>query len=415
MSPQKGKTEAHDKENEFFLSCLRDFCAGRKTLKPDSVPDVAVLAKAAEAHDLGSVVYSQCRRWACMMPGGSALQRSFLKDVFLSVNRADVLKDVAREYANAGIRAIVMKGAVLRGYYPEPALRSMGDIDLVIRHEDREKCDLVMTDVIGFKKFETHQDVWTYSIGDIIAEVHNRMFYEDLSPKVDYPAYFDRVWERCRRAPVFGIESDSLYIPDDEFHFLYLMAHTAKHVIVSGCGLRAYLDMAMTIRLAGKTMDWEWIQKELEKLELFDFTKTCFSLCEKWFGVDMPFEKGPLDEDFYRTVTEKTFEDGVFGYGNDENDTASAARDLGSSGVSYDVAAVKRGIRKFFPSYSNMRLIPWYSFVDGRPYLLPAAWAYRLGYCTVKKFRESVHFLAQPFTEKEEIKERQRLLRDWGL
>ena len=415
MSPQETKAGERDREEAFFLGILRDLCAGRKTPKPDKLPDIPALARIAEAHDLGGIVYAQCRRWAEMLPGAGALRSDFLNDAAMSVNRADILRDIVRAFSEAGIPVIVMKGAVLREYYPEPALRSMGDIDLVVRPEDREESDRIMTEALGFRKFVVEPAVWSYYIDKIMVEIHGRMFYEELSAGIDHPAYFDRVWEHCRRAPVFGILSDHLYVPDEGFHFLYLMAHTAKHVTVGGSGFRAYLDMAMAVRSAGKRTDWDRMGEELEKLGLFRFTKTCFSLCERWFGVTMPYDKEPLDEEFCEKATAKTFADGVFGLENGENGTAGAAKDISLSADPYNVAAVKRGIRKFFPSYENMRITPWYSFVDGKPYLMPAAWAYRLGYCTVKKFRESVHFLAQPFTEKAEVVARQEFLEEWGL
>ncbi len=415
MNPQEEAVGGHALEEEFLLTVLQDFCAGRKTPRPDPLPDMAALARIAEAHSLGSLAYSQCRRWAGMMPGAGALHRDFLNDAFLSVNRREVLREIIGAFSEEGIPVILMKGAVIRDYYPEPALRSMGDIDFVVRHEDREKSDRIMTEVLGFRKLVAEHAVWNYSLGQIMVEIHEKMFYKELGPEVDLTGYFDRVWEHCRRGQAFGIGSDCLYIPEEEFHFVYLMAHTAKHVVTQGSGFRAYLDMVMAVRSTGGTMDWKRIGAELEKLRLLTFTKTCFSLCKRWFGVRMPYDREPLDEDFYQEVTEKTFADGVFGLDNRANETAGVAQEIGRSEDAYGVAAVKLGIRKFFPSYGNMQITPWYSWVDGKPYLLPAAWAYRLGYCTVKKFRASIHKLEQPFTERAEIESRQRLLRKWGL
>ena len=52
-------------------------------------------------------------------------------------------------------------------------------------------------------------------------------------------------------------------------------------------------------------MDWQWIQSELAKLKLLDFTKTCFALCRKWFDLEMPIETGDLDPDFYSVCPAK--------------------------------------------------------------------------------------------------------------
>ena len=320
-----------------------------------------------------------------------------------------------------------MKGSVFRDCYPVPELRSMGDVDLIIHPEDRDTVDKIMTEELGYVRFVDHQDVWTYYIGQFQFEIHTHMFYDPLANDYDYRSYFDRVWDHVRRAPVYGFESDNMYVPDASFHFLYLMAHTAKHIINKGSGFRAYLDMVMLCKTQSNdhdgqngrdTLDWEWIIKELDRLQLLEFTKICFSLCERWFEVDMPLEKDPLDEDLYEIITRKTFNDGIFGFENTENESGWAAREIKRSeekGGGYGRGTVKILLKKLFPPYSDMQLVPWYKFIDGRPWLLPAAWVYRWGYCLRHKAPQSWKIITEPFVKKREIGERKKNLKKWGL
>lgn len=72
---------------------------------------------------------------------------------------------------------------------------------------------------------------------------------------------------------------------------------------------------------------------------------------------------------------------------------------------------MKVTLYKLFPPYGDMQLIPWYSFVDGRPWLLPVAWIYRLFYCLRHKSGHSMALLEEPYTcRREGIKERQAML-----
>ena len=71
--------------------------------------------------------------------------------------------------------------------------------------------------------------------------------------------------------------------------------------------------------------------------------------------------------------------------------------------------------RRLFPPYEEMQLIPWYKFVDGRPWLLPAAWIYRWGYCLIKKKDESMDKLLRPYKAKDKIEERIGYINHWGL
>jgi len=128
----------------------------------------------------------------------------------------------------------------------------------------------------------------------------------------------------------------------------------------------------------------------------------------------MPLAGEEQDEEFYRTVTEKTFKDGIFGLDNRENRRASAAKEIKRSG-SYYPGAFKRVVHKLFPPYDDMQLVPWYSFLDGRSWLLPAAWVYRWFYCLIKKGRHSWALLAEPFTKKREVSDRESYLEKWGL
>ena len=401
--------------DELFVQYLSDFCRNIRSAEPASDTVLNELMQLSEAHSLAGIVYAQFQRSVAMTPAQHRFHQYFLMDAFYSVNRCFLLREIAREFLASGISFICMKGAVFRDYYPVPELRSMGDVDLIIHLEDIKEADRIMTEVLGYRRFVDHQSVWTYILDQFQFEIHNQMFYENLTNHVDYISYFNKVWEHCHLAPVFGVESPNMYVPDEDFHFLYLMTHTAKHVINSGSGFRAYLDMVMMTRSCKDTLDWHHIEEELKTLKLLEFTKVCFSCCEKWFDIEMPLKKKALDEKLFREITEKTLKDGIFGFDNAENKPAASAKYIRRSTAPYTAAAIGKGIKKIFPPYEDLQLVPWYSFIDGRPWLLPVAWAYRWGYCIIKKLRHSIDLLTEPFTRKKDVLDREALIGKWGL
>ena len=397
-------------EREYMLRCLSDFCNGKMTQDLPKELDPAMLYQIAENHSLDGILYYQSES---LKMAEARFRESLLSHVFLSVNRRDILNEIVSRFHKEGIDLICMKGSVFRDYYPVPELRSMGDIDIIIKPKDREKTDRIMAD-IGFEHFIDNHSVWTYWIWKFRVEIHDHMFYENLANRIDYRSYFDRIWDHCHRAPVFGIESENLFVPDEEFHFLYLMAHTAKHIINSGSGFRAYLDMALMNKICTE-MDWNRVRRELEHLELLDFTKSCMSLCEAWFDTEMPLSDKKTNQLFIDEITAKTFEDGAFGYSNENNRSANAAKLLKRFHGPYIIGAVKRILRILFPSYDNLQLNSRYSFVDGRPWLVPAAWIYRWVYCILRKRKHSVELLTELFVKKKDIIQRQEYLAKWGL
>lgn len=400
-------------EQLFFIQILADHIHGRRSVPENDVLDWEKLADYAAEQALPGLVYIQTRDFFKEHPDAAPniaerLHKGFHSDVYLYANRKAELNKIARLCPDVPL--VLMKGSVVQDYYPVPELRSMGDVDITIHTVDRQKTDTVML-VEGYRKMVDNHAVWTYNKDLIEFEIHDHMFYEYLANDVDYRRYFDRVWEH-----VCLLEgTKNIYVPEENFHFLFLITHLAKHVTNNGMGFRAFVDLVFMTQKAGDRMDWQWIQSELEKLKLLEFVKTCFAFCQRWFDVQMPIESAALDTDFYAEVTAKMFNDGVFGLENRQNVAAHSAKEIKRSNNSYWLAAARLTLHRLFPPYRDMQLVPWYRFVDGRPWLLPAAWVYRWFYTVTHKFKQSRDLLLEPYNRRKIIEKREKLISGWGL
>jgi hypothetical protein len=93
------------------------------------------LVRRAEAHGLAPLLHSHLREAGVTLPGASATQLiglvAYHRRVSLAQGRA--LGEALDKLDAAGIRPLVLKGASLaRTVYPDPALRPMGDLDLLL-------------------------------------------------------------------------------------------------------------------------------------------------------------------------------------------------------------------------------------------------------------------------------------------
>ena len=394
-------------EQRFFLSLLNDHVRGGSTALVPAGLDWDVVYEYAQSQSLLGLCYVQLKsiaKAASSVPEDvlERFHRGFFNDVYVAVNHRAFMNAVSARFQEAGVRFCPFKGWLVKECWPVAELRTMGDIDLLIHTEDREKTDSIMRD-LGFDRLIDNHAVWTYFAKDIVFELHDHMFYEHLTSEVDYRGYFDRAWDY--------VDEDL----DPSFHFLYLITHLAKHTVNKGMGFRAYLDLLFFCRAYGAQMRWDWILEQLDLLKLRRFAETCFAFCLRWFSFEPPFPVRELDDDFYAFVSGKMFQDGTFGLENTQNVAASSAKELTHSRASYWFGAASLTLRRLFPSYSDMQLIPWYRFVDGRPWLLPAAWIYRWYYCLVHKRKQGTELLIEPYAKKEAIEKRQKLINDWGL
>ena len=403
-------------EQAFFVQALAAYIQGKPDIR---VPggweslDWPQLLQYARTQNLAGIFYVQCRDNLSRIPALQSileeLHAGFVSEAAHSVARQQDLAQLEQQLTQAEIPFLPFKGSVLSQCYPAPQLRTMGDTDFLIRGKDRLHCHQLMCS-LHYTPKEDPGAVWTYSDGVVTYEIHSHMFYEPLANQVDYQSYFDQAWRFAR-----PLLDTSRYELDEGFHFLYLMAHTAKHIINKGCGLRPFLDMVFFIQQQNRNMNWVWITQQLEELDLLAFTQTCFALCEKWFGVSMPISSSPLEESFFLEATEKVFADGIFGHINQQNRAAAMAKQVHRSRLPRSLAFLADTWKKIFPPYRDMRHVPWYAFVNHRPYLMPVAWSYRFLYCLVHKPKASTDRLADPYTHQEEIAARENLTTCGGL
>ena len=126
-----------EKEHIFFLQILRDFIREKHTDEPSFEVDWNRITGLARRHNLMGIVYVQCRNILENNPGlalyHKKLRDGFLSEVSCAICRNEDFWQIQESFQEQGIRFIVMKGKELSRYYPEPLLRTMGDIDIVIR------------------------------------------------------------------------------------------------------------------------------------------------------------------------------------------------------------------------------------------------------------------------------------------
>lgn len=263
-------------EQAFFVQALAAYIQGKPDIR---VPggweslDWPQLLQYARTQNLAGIFYVQCRDNLSRIPALQSileeLHAGFVSEAAHSVARQQDLAQLEQQLTQAEIPFLPFKGSVLSQCYPAPQLRTMGDTDFLIRGKDRLHCHQLMCS-LHYTPKEDPGAVWTYSDGVVTYEIHSHMFYEPLANQVDYQSYFDQAWRFAR-----PLLDTSRYELDEGFHFLYLMAHTAKHIINKGCGLRPFLDMVFFIQQQNRNMNWVWITQQLEELDLLAFTQTC--------------------------------------------------------------------------------------------------------------------------------------------
>lgn len=170
---------------------------------------------------------------------------------------------------------VVLKGTTAAQYYPYPQFRTMGDIDIMTRHEDYDTaCDsLVQNGYIETTKNEEFGRHRTFEKNHISVEVHS--FFAMLNDP-DGAAYLDNII----------IENiNPTHVLPDAINGLVLLEHINQH-LEQGLGLRQIIDWMMFVDKCLLDEEiWEKFEIMVDRIGLKILAIVTTRMCEIYLGL----------------------------------------------------------------------------------------------------------------------------------
>ena len=284
--------------------------------------------------------------------GKKILKSTFGFSYFDDLQKAEI-QGVTDKFDENKIEYVKLKGTILKNMYPRPDMRLMSDADILVRTEQYPKIKEVMKALSFKEEVESdHEYVFTKD-GGINIELHKRLV---PSYNKDYYEYFGDGWRLAKPS-----ENGSEWVMSNEDDFIYDFVHYAKHYRDGGIGVKHVCDFYVYIKKCN--IDFDYVEKELEKLQLLRFWKNTKKLIDVWFN------DAECDE-VSEFLTHKIFSGSAYGTG----EAHLLAEGLRISKKTKNVR-LKRFFTSVFPPYSVMKQTRKY--LVKAPILLPFAWAFR--------------------------------------
>lgn len=169
-------------------------------------------------------------------------------------------EEIKERFSKEGIKLLPLKGILLKSLYPEPAFRSMGDLDILYEEKDFEKIKALMRESGYEYRTESagsnHQIFFRPPVTTV--ELH-RALLNETSP---FAEYYKDVWRRALpTAEPFVCRLSR----EDEYIFLLIHGH--KHFSGAGSGVRTVLDFWLYLKRYGKELDRKYIAAELSRAQ----------------------------------------------------------------------------------------------------------------------------------------------------
>ncbi len=337
-----------------LLYIIRNVILGEKIDLNIPEEDWPGLMSEAKLHDVVGVV------GAVSDLAPEAIRREFLKHNAFAVSRhftfESEISKIRKAFGSSKIPFMLLKGNVIKKFYPNPEMRSMGDIDILVKNNDIANIRNIMAGLGYSVKLERTDEVTYFKPPFVTIEMHTQMV-SDAHTKIN--EYYGDGWKFAR----LKADCEFEYEMKREDFFVFQVAHYAKHYATSGAGIRSVIDLWILLREWGKELDFEYINEQLTILGLDRFGTNILKLVHMWF------------EDGERTQTLTDMENYIWDSGvHGSSMQRTANKEVkAKSRVTYK-------LKKYFSAvFLNRRAMEgFYPSLREKPWLLPYFWIKRL-------------------------------------
>jgi hypothetical protein len=337
----------------------------------------------------------------------SLFKKDYYEYVRTDTLQLKTIEEVRQIFSNSYIDHIFLKGSFLKNIYPETYMRSMGDIDILVK---RDKMRLVHQILEEYKYIN-----WSNSSAHDCFHKGQKIFLE-IHPKLDsefdpkYSPMFEEVWEDVTKVASYEYEFKPM------FHLAYLLYHMIKNLSSAGIGLRNVLDIGLFVQKYESKLPSEQLHDYLEKFHIDTFFSNILYLSITYFGFKLDEDyliNYQPDEEFTNNITIFILKSGVHGQGAENNPFLS-----GMTKSTLDENSISKGkymfiLYKIFPPYRLMRGM--YPYINKYPFLLPITWIQRAYKLVFKKTKNTMGKLKKLKIDDEEVLHLEKLYQKLGI
>lgn len=285
------------------------------------------------------------------------IQSALIHEKFNRVGQ--LVDDILNE---AKIPHIFLKGYELQNLYPDPNLRMMGDIDILVDQKDHNKAEKFLIANGNFAKGKDDEHHLKLFKENITIELHHNLFEDFRETSTFFSTPFDNT---------FAINKFRLQLNID-YYFIYIVSHYAKH-ICAGAGLREIIDIYLFLRL--KDINLNFVENELNKLGLSKFYNMILNELYIIFGYNNCSMK--INNNVHHMIS-YSLNCGIHGYGEKHD----------MNQISKNILRISKGnkinflfTRLFIPLKELFEKYPWTKSII----LIPFGYIYRFFFLIVNK------------------------------
>lgn len=172
---------------------------------------------------------------------------------------------IGKILSDNSIEYLYLKGHTLSKYYDEESLRYSTDIDILVNKDDYDLVRHILVDEHSYKLIIYKANEFNVSKNSIVFDIQNKLTEDD--EKVD-SIYSD-------------IEFNSSHELNNEYKYLFIITHAAKHLRTNYINIQFLLDLYYVNKL---NLNRELINNKLKECNLDKFNEVCLKTIDVLFN-----------------------------------------------------------------------------------------------------------------------------------
>lgn len=293
---------------QVWLAHLRG--AAAPPARPLSDAEWSGLVGLAERHRVAGLTYRRLADGplAGRIPGAQAerLRAAYAQTAFRNALMFRQTAELLRALAARGIETMLLKGIHLaRFVYPEPGLRSMADVDLMVRRDRLAEAEAVALelgygplprpDLEQFCSWSNHLAKLEKD-GAPVIELHWAVERPTSPFRIDH----DALWARSAAAELEGVPV-RLLSPEDLL--LHLVLHGSYHHHFDRSALKGLVDLQAVVTRHQASLDWDLVARRAGEWGAGCFAYVTLRLAAEVLDVPVPaavlgaLPHGPADDE----------------------------------------------------------------------------------------------------------------------
>lgn len=327
------------KQQKIFFDFLR-FCIGSAKEIPGSLKKVdwKVIYAIAQKQALLGVLFHGIRQLPKQLaPEQKLLMQWMVMAEMIRKQNIRLFQDsvnVCKNFENKGFANCILKGQGNALLYPDPYMRTPGDIDIYLSGGRRKIMKYVDQMCPNQVMRYHHVD---FPVMKTAIEVHftpSYMFFPIHNSRMQ--KWFKEVMgEQCNHRVSLPDGYGEIHMPQVSFNVIYILSHLHRHIFTEGIGLRQLLDYYFVLlkwhtdltnltnsnnSLPQMTLintDLDALRHELKYLGLWKFAGAVMYVLHEVFGLSEDRMIAPMDEREGRFLLAEIMRGGNFGQYDD--------------------------------------------------------------------------------------------------